>query len=266
VILFYGFLSGPDNLQRTFDGKEIKHNLQKSQHAIFGIEFDITKHTTLNIEPYFKNFSQLTNINKNKVFNDSPEYSDKPDYLKKDFIIEKGNAYGIDFSLKYEERTIYIWAAYSLGYVNRFDGFVTYNPHYDRRHNANVITTFILGDKRNTELSIRWNFGSGFPFAKNKGHYPLIIFESGLDSEVITDPQLMGNIYSPVNDGRLPFYHRLDISLKHTLYLNEKVKFLMNFGITNLYNRSNIFYFDRLTKERINQLPIMPSIGLTLQF
>ena len=36
--------------------------------------------------------------------------------------------------------------------------------------------------------------------------------------------------------------------------------------VTNVYNRANIFYVDRLTGERANQLPILPSLGLRFDF
>jgi len=266
VNLFYGFLSGPDNLQAKFDGEEVTHKLQKAQHAIIGIEIDPAKFVTLNLEGYYKHFSQLTNLNRNKVFDDTGEYWDKPDYLKKDFIIERGNAYGVDLSLKYDRKKYYLWAVYSLGYINRFDGILDYVPHYDRRHNANIVATFLFGGKQNSELSMRWNFGSGFPFTRNRGHFPLITFEDGLDTDIITAQDQLGTLYSDINDGRLPYYHRLDISYKNTQYFTENVKLEINVGLTNVYNRANIFYFDRITKDRINQLPIMPSLGLTLRF
>ncbi len=266
VNLFYGFLSGPENLQQTFDGEEITHRLQKAQHAIFGIEVEPIKRLIINIEGYYKYFSQLTNLNRNKVFDDSFEYWDKPDYLKKDFIVERGNAYGGDISVKYEQKKFYIWAVYSLGYINRDDGILEYVPHYDRRHNANIVGTAVLGGKQNSEISVRWNFGSGFPFTRNQGHYPLITFEDGLDTDITSANDQLGTIFSDINDGRLPYYHRLDLSFKHTYYFTETVKLELILGVTNVYNRANIFYFDRITKERIDQLPIMPSFGMTLKF
>jgi len=36
--------------------------------------------------------------------------------------------------------------------------------------------------------------------------------------------------------------------------------------VTNAYNRENIFYFNRVKYERVNQLPLMPSIGMSLTF
>ena len=87
VNLFYGFLSGPDNLQDeiTLDnGKTVdrKHSLQKATHAIFGFEWDLAKNLTLNIEGYYKWFNQLSNINRNKLYDESENVDD---VLKKDF-------------------------------------------------------------------------------------------------------------------------------------------------------------------------------------
>ena len=55
VNLFYGFLSGPENLQDQIineDGSVVDrtHSLQKATHAILGFEQDIGKNFTINIE------------------------------------------------------------------------------------------------------------------------------------------------------------------------------------------------------------------------
>jgi hypothetical protein len=266
VNLFYGFISGPDNLQKTFDEKDVKDALQKADHLILGAEVDITKNLTLNIEGYYKWFTQLTNINRNKVYDDSPAYSDKPDYLKKDFIIEKGDAEGIDVTLKYEWKQIYFWGVYSFGYIHRYDGIETYYPHYDRRHNINLVASYKFGKNLGWEVNARWNLGSGFPFAQTQGFYELLNFSNGIGTNVTTDNGQIGIIYSGYDSGRLPYYHRLDISASKTFFLSERTSLEINLGVTNVYDRSNIFYFDRITYKRINQLPIMPSLGISFKF
>ena len=75
VNLFYGFLSGIDNLPESYNGEGIKSNLQKANHFILGGEFDLSRNATLNIEGYWKDFVQLTNINRNKLYPDTPENS-----------------------------------------------------------------------------------------------------------------------------------------------------------------------------------------------
>ena len=76
----------------------------------------------------------------------------------------------------------------------------------------------------------------------------------------------LGIEYAELNSGRLPYYHRLDCSVSKKIELSKNTKLNITGSVTNVYNRENIFYFNRLKYERINQLPIMPSIGISLNF
>ncbi len=272
VNLFYGFLSGPDNLQEQYKGKDVKHKLQKSEHIVVGFEIDPFPFATINIEGYYKNFSQLTNINRNKIFIDADPYTNKtspnyvPDYFRKDFIIEDGNAKGIDLALKYDRKKIYLWAVYSLAYVNRSDEVDDYVPHYDRRHNVNLVTSYRFGEELSWEANLRWNFGSGFPFTQNQGFYEKLPFGDGVYTDYLTENGTIGIVYGDLNGERLSYYHRLDLSLMKRIRMGENGLLEINASVTNLYDRDNIFYINRLTNERIYQLPIMPSLGVTFSF
>ncbi len=266
VNLFYGFLSGPDNLPRTFDGAEVTSKLQKARHAIAGAEIDLGRHLEFNVETYIKDFNQLTNINRDKIYEDIQEFADKPDFLKKDYIIERGQAYGFDFRLKYDRKRFYAWATYSWTYVDRFDGIRTYNPSFDRRHNINLVSTYTFGKDLNWELSGRWNFGSGFPFTQTQGFHPNINVDNGINTDFLSQNGGLGIVYAEFNQGRLPTYHRLDVSVRHTYAISDRSELDFNFSISNMYNRQNIFYFDRVRFSRVNQLPILPSLGVTLSF
>ena len=275
VNLFYGFLSGTENIQDEFNGREISHGLQTSTHLIGGFEIDITNHLNLNVETYIKDFTQLTSINRNKIYNDTPDNYEKPDFQKKDFVIETGKAYGVDFLAKYDYKRIYIWFVYSLGYVDRFaEAFNSqnevvvekYHPHYDRRHNVNLLSTYTFGNDLNWEASARWNFGSGFPFTQTQGFYELITFEDGINTDITSENGDLGILYGGLNEGRLPYYHRLDITIKRKFYIGDNSILQTSLSITNVYDRQNIFYFDRIKYSRVNQLPFMPSFGLNLSF
>lgn len=270
VNLFYGFLSSPENLPKTYNGEDVTHRLQKAIHNIAGFELDINKRMSLNVEGYFINFTQLTNINRDKLFDDTEEYEDEPDYLKKDFIIEKGKAYGVDFLLKYDYRQLYIWAVYSLGKVVREyeteTGLAEYYPHYDRRHNVNLVMAYKFGKDKAWELDARWNMGSGFPFTQTQGYYELLDFNGDFTSDFTTENGSLGIQYGELNKGRLPYYHRLDLTLKRKFTLAENSILEANVGVTNAYNRQNIFYFDRINYDRVDQLPILPSAGVSLTF
>jgi hypothetical protein len=266
VNLFYGFLSGPEDLQKEFDGKKINTKLQKSNHAILGFEFDLTNRLNLNVETYIKDNIQLTNINRNKLYDDTGSNQDKPEYLRKDFIIETGKAYGIDFLLKYDYKRVYLWGTYSLGWVTRYDGVINYPPHFDRRHNVNLVGSYTFGTDLTWEFSTRWNLGSGFPFTQTQGFYEKIPFYDGINTDYTRVNGELGIVYGPLNQGRLPYYHRLDFNLKKNIPTGENSELEISLSITNVYNRENIFYFDRIRYERVNQLPFMPSIGINWTF
>ena len=266
VNLFYGFLSGNLNLPEKFKGEEINQKLQKSQHIISGFEIDLTNKINLNVEGYFKNFSQLSTINRNKIYDDTHINYQKPDYLKKDFLIESGYAYGVDFLLKYDTEKLYLWIVYSLGWIKRTDGYITYSPHYDRRHNVNFVSTYKFGKNLSWNVSARWNLGSGFPFTQTAGYYESPNLYQNLNYEYWKENGTLEIIYADLNNSRLPYYHRLDITLNKEFKFDKYKKLEINIGVTNVYNRTNIFYFERVTFNRVDQLPIMPSAGLSFTF
>ena len=274
VNLFYGFLSGVTNVPSTFNGQKVRSSLQKAYHCVLGTEFDLTNKTTVNIEGYWKNFNQLTNINRNKIYPDNEENAFINDLIKKDFMVETGDAYGFDLSLKYEDKHWYLWAVYALGFVNRsyekYEGgyvnMVTYQPHFDRRHNINLILTYTTGDRREWEFSGRWNFGTGFPFTQVQGYYEFLTFQDGIYFDYTTTNGEMGVLFADLNQGRLPSYHRFDIDAKRKFFFSERTTLEVDLSVTNVYNRANVFYVDIITHDIVNQLPILPSLGLTLSF
>lgn len=270
VNLFYGFLSGPDDFYREFNGEPVDNSLQKARHLILGAEVDITSKISMNIEGYYKLFNQLINLNRNKIY-DENKAPDQPDLLKKDFIIETGDAYGLDLTLRYDQRSLFFWAVYSYAFVNRYYEDINaelqhYYPHFDRRHNVNLVGTYRFGAKLTWELSGRWNYGSGFPFTQTQGYYEKIKFNNGIYSDYTTQNGELSIIYADLNMGRLPSYHRLDLSFKKRFYLTENSRVDIDFSLINVYNRKNVFYRDRITGEIIYQLPLIPSLGVIWSF
>jgi CarboxypepD_reg-like domain/TonB-dependent Receptor Plug Domain len=266
VNIFYGFLSGPENLPDEFQGKDVNSRLQRSRDVVAGVEVDLAKHLSLNLEVYYKDFYQLTNVNRDKIYPDNGTYDDKPDYLVKDFIIEKGVAKGGDVVLKYDHRRFYLWLVYTLGFVTREDEIRSYTPHFDRRHNLNFVGSYTMGKKLDWEFNVRWNYGSGFPFTKTAGFYEYLTFNDGLFTDITADNGELGIIYGELNAGRLPDYHRMDVSLKKTFLVGRHSNLEVTASVVNIYNRQNIFYFDRIRFKRVDQLPILPAVGASLTF
>ena len=266
INLFTGFISSVENLPASYKDDEISSRLQKAWHAVLGFEWDIFKNFNLNCESYYKNFILLTNLNPYKQFDDLPENYLIPDIQKKNFIYESGEAYGIDFSFTYSLKKVNFNGSYSYSFIFKDDGIINYYAHYDRRHNANISANYKFGKKETWLFSARWNLGSGFPFTQITGYYPKIVFDEGISTDYISKNHELGTIYGETNSSRLPDYHRLDVSLSKSFIFSKYSTLEINLGVTNVYNRANIFYYDKIQNKRINQLPTMPSLGISLTF
>ena len=268
VNLFTGYLTvTPDlNIVDSFRGNPINSYVQTSNHFIFGAEYDILRNFNLNVELYYKTMSNLTSINRDKLYADDQEHIEKPGYLRKEYTVENGKAYGADFSLKYDDGRLYVWTIYSLGKVIREGEMQTYAPHYDRRHNVNVLINYQMGQSRDFEISVRWNFGSGFPYSPTASMVEMLDFSNGINSDFISQNGTLTTIYGDLNSKRLPNYHRLDISAKKRFDIGKRSILEINLSVTNVYNRNNLFYWNRITSQRVDQLPIMPSLGITYTF
>ncbi len=255
VNLFSGIISSPEEIPDQADGNPYKNKFQKARHLIAGVEYDISRRIDFQIEGYIKDFTQLTNINRNMTSNADDE-----------FIIENGVAKGVDALLKFKSKKLYIWAVYSIGIITRNDGEKTYNPHFDRRHNMNFVTSYKFGKNDSWKADMRWNLGSGFPFTQTQGFYENLTFSEGINTDYTSTNGELGIEYAELNEGRLPYYHRLDASISKSIKLNKNSELDMTLSVTNAYNRENIFYFNRVKYERVNQLPLMPSFGASITF
>ena len=268
VNLFYGFLSSPDlkDMPATFQGQPVNSRLQKANHIVAGIEFDPIPHLEINSEAFYKQFGQILNINRNKIYEDN--YLGKtPDVYTKNFIVENGRAYGWDIRAKYEKKQVYFWVVYSLTYVKRFDGIREYAPIFDRRHNLNIVSTYMFGKGKLWEASARFNYGSGFPFTQTQAFYEKTpVDQNGIGTNFLGSNGGLGIVYANFNGGRLPDYHRLDLSVKKSMPVFKDADLDVTFSVSNAYNRQNVFYFDRVNYRRVNQLPILPSLTMSLTF
>ena len=268
VNLFSGYLAAPTNVPNAIKD----HTLQTAVHIMSGIEVEIAQNLSTTVEGWYKDFTQLTNINRAKIFPDDP-----------DFIYERGRAGGIDLIARYETPKWYLYGTYGWAKVTRNDLIQTYAPVFDRRHNANAVIAFYDGNlykedakingkpkfkEKKWELSLRWNVGSGFPFTQTQGFFEKLDFrDNGSQTNVLNQNGTLGVLYADeINGGRLPYYHRMDLAAKRRWVFGNAFLLEVNASVVNLYNRKNVFYFDRIRFATVHQLPLLPSLGLTLKF
>ncbi len=254
VNLFAGYLSSPEVLQRA-DGSRVENRLQTARHLITGIEIDVpSANLTFNLEPYLKQFPVVVNLNRDRFSAAQTQY-----------VVEEGLARGVDLAFTYKRGGFLAQGSYSLTSVTREYGALEYRPNFDRRHNVNLLGTYQFGARKSFEVSARWNLGSGFPFTPTGGFYEQLL-TGPIQQPVGQQNGTLGVFYGPLNSKRLPYYHRLDLSARKTWKLRENLKFEVDASVTNAYDRQNIFYFDRVTSTRVDQLPILPALGASLSF
>ncbi len=259
VVLFQGFLTAPEIAANA----QLSHPLQEAYHLTLGGEYQLLSAFLLNVEGWYKRFTQLTNINRERLFPEDPT-----------FITEIGYAYGVDLALRYQTPTLSLYGTYSYQYNRRNDFRQVYFPLWDRRHTANLVGSYTWGPWQNVrrgrerrwEASLRWTLGSGLPFTQTLGFFEKLLFiPNGSQNPYPTQQGILAILLSPhYNAARLPAYHRLDLALKYRQRLSETLLLETTVSLLNAYNRPNVFYIDRITARRYNQLPIMPMLGLTL--
>ncbi len=271
VNLFYGFLSAPNEQPATYTGEPLDSRLQTANHAVGGVEIDLGKYWTVDLEAYVKDFRNITTVNRNKIYPDTRSYLNEPEYLRKSYLAERGIAYGFDALIKFNYQSFSFWGTYSYAKVTRDDGQQVYAPHFDRRHNTNLVGTYKFGKEDSWEVNVRWNLGTGFPFTPIAGYYQQLPWTNDDNEPILDYPYQsengeLGTLYGDLNSSRLPTYHRMDVTIKKTWQTGKYSRAEVAFAATNVYNRNNIFYFDTDERRRVDQLPIMPTVIASYSF
>ena len=140
-------------------------------------------------------------------------------------------------------------------------GGYAYSPPHDRRHQANALGSLTFGS---FTFNARWQYGSGLPYSEALGFDEFVLMDGPED--MFADAGETRVLYTYPYGGRLPDYHRLDVSAEYTFELSDNVALTALASGTNAYDRTNLFYIDLFTLERLDQLPFIPAVGLKLAF
>jgi len=279
VNLFYGFINGPelytlssDFLDRNGNRQPMKNTVQRAFHSIGGIEWEPWSWMELTAEVYKKIFYSVINVNREKVFDDNSLNVDRPDIQKKEFYVEQGSITGADLSVKIKLKKLDVWAAYSYAINYRWFGNINtgdilrYYPTFDRRHNLNLVASYSLDRKKRWDLNTRFNYGSGFPFTPTQGFINQFNPQGNINFDFIHANGILGYIPGDLNSARLPDYARWDIGIQYSLPFSDTRSLQITVAVTNVLNRKNIFYVDRFTYDRIDQLPLLPHLTVHYSF
>ncbi len=230
----------------------------RADHALLGWDQRLFSDLRFSVEGWYKRFQDLP------VPRWTPLVRFNTNLIRAD-----GTGYGIDMSLQYEREPFRIDLTYGYGQV-RYQAsedqlgawvgepLVEYSPPHDRRHKVGVVAAL---DTDWVTANVRWQYGSGLPFTQVYG-YDTMLEIRGLRDDPSSVVGLPRALYERPYRARLPAYHRLDVSLGRSFDVGPNVSLSTEAGAINAYNRSNVFYIDLFTLDRVDQLPIIPYLSL----
>jgi hypothetical protein len=220
----------------------------KAIHYILGMEVTPTKNLTFNVEGYYKNMFNLPVLNENKIWFTDP-----------DFVSGKGESYGVEFMTKLSNSWMGFTVSYTRSFAYRMLDDKRYYPRYDIRDMLNCSLELNFG--KGWSASAMWTYNSGLPFTQVLGYYDKFYFDNIYTNMDQFDPTHSYPIYGIQNLGRLPVYHRLDLGVSKKIKIFD-FEVEIDVSVINVYDRKNIFYFQKETGKRVNMMPFMPSATL----
>ncbi len=212
-------------------------------------------------EAFWKGYSNLT----------EPDPADDPSRQGDEVRSIEGGVYGVDLFLRQlEGERAGGWIAYTYSVATRRQGSQRFFPTQDRRHNLNVVGSY--RGPRQLRFSGHLGFATGTPYTPivgeivRRSHDPVTgYWETG-----VTEPETQP-LGTTRNGGRLPLYHRVDLGVERTFRKGD-ARITPSLHLINLYNRQNVFSYlydyqsTPPTREAVSQLPLLPTIGLTVAF
>jgi len=238
----------------------------KAVHFIAGWKGRPRPWLELTLEGYRKNLSDLAFPVFGEAINKVAEFS-KVD----------GFAHGVDAKIEVTTQDLFLSLSYNRSKVEyhrdeqRASGIfspqlgnstleaLTFTPPHDRRQQVNAMAQYRIGSNK---VAIRWQYGSGLPFTQVRGYYTDL--SGSLDpknTDYVTGSGRTLVSRSKLYGSRLPTYHRLDITLERAFSV-AGAKVTAMAGVINVYDRNNIFEYNVFTGSRVDQLPIIPSMGI----
>lgn len=274
-----------------------KYNkVSSSKHFILSYQREIGKVWQFETEIYYKDYKNIYQFNDNVGTSIKPSYFDennRPVYTNTNNVYNRGDgeSFGIEFLVKKDIGAINGWISYAWSKTNyKFDKINQQN-YFTPRHNrtsiinavANMdINKFFFDDEYQKSTS-KWELGVNFVYASGQ---PLTVPSSAYYTNTLPDWDDINNggqdntdqynLYpGAINSFNLPDYIRMDLSITYTKdYGSWSLSPYLQ--IFNIGNRSNVWfieYKDELKDgkivqeiEKVNMLPLIPSLGVNIKF
>jgi len=231
--------------------------LPEARHAIAGLSYEVTPDVAVAAEVFYKDYRNLS----------VPVWTVFPRF-QTELEPADGEARGVDLRLDFsgvtvdEDLEIEVdgFLSYSNSEVVYTTEAFTYNPPHDRRHQLNAVLRAKRGD---LSATLQFTYGSGLPFTESAGFDVYLPLDPSTD--VASEAGDVRILYSDPYAGRQPTYERLDLWVERQVK-QDQYSITLRAGAVNVLNRDNLFYFDLFTLNRVDQLPVIPSVGFKVEW
>ncbi|MCB0747884.1 MAG: TonB-dependent receptor [Ignavibacteriae bacterium] len=217
----------------------------RSTHYISGFQWKNGQNISIDVEGYYKSVTNLPGLNEKKIY-----------ITDNELVSGSSKSYGVDFLFGFDHSIFNFTTSFSHGYVTTYLNDLEYSPRYDIRNSLKTILDFNVYKGWNASLT--WVYYSGVPFTLVTSYYDKLHFDNNEDKFSLLGSQIVTPLLGERNAARLPEYHRMDFSISKQFNISD-INFYLSFSIINVYDRANIFYFNRDTGERVNMLPFLPT-------
>ena len=245
---------------------------QKSWQISTGITYEIEQGVNLNVEAYYKNLDDLITYSEGASFLIGSAALAGPliDVINWEDRVTKGEgwSYGLEFLANKTYGRTTGSLAYTLSWAKRKFDRVNFGETFPFAYDRRINVKFVVNHKINRHLSfsLNWVYGSGNKITLPTSSFTHRLFPFSNDSNELT----LFNFQSK-NAFSMPDYHRMDVNIFYHIK-TARLTHEINFGIYNLYNRSNPFNFvirqDPFREKKlvkITLLPILPSLSYTVR-
>ena len=225
-------------------------------HGLVGWQQPVSRWVTASAEAYYKRMSNLH----------VPIWSTIARFTTT-LQLADGTSYGYDARLELDRGPFFLFAGYGFSvteYEAAQENFgswygepvQSYHPPHDLRHQLTLLAGFRWG---RTHVNAMWQYGSGLPYTRVLGFDELVPLRPIIDYRRFAGTTRV--LFEKPYLGRLPAYHRLDFSVERSFEF-ARGTMTLQVGAVNSYDRSNIFYLDIFTLDRVDQLPLVPYGGM----
>jgi hypothetical protein len=229
-----------------------------SRDAIVGIERWIDPRRVFHVEAFHKRYERLLVPSATHAF-DAPGDA---------LVSQNGTSYGADVLLRQLDGGRFSgWLAYTYAVSTRINTEARrFFPGQDRRHDLNLVGSWRAGTY---SYGARFHFSSGAPYTPVLGAFGRVVYDP-TTGRWVRDPADPQNIPADFNSARVPFYHRVDASVRRNGHLRG-ASFVPYLSIINLLNAKNPagYLYDYTGKpERMSfpNLPFAPTFGVSIGY